>query len=641
MSYNPANPEASSVYVLYLVAAVGPPPQKFLDTILEYCKPFGQKHLLQMHTNRRLKNKPGSVGRYNIFCKPTGLGKCRPDWSPLLDPVFAEALAQGMREFLPNISKAQATILGTAARDAWLRTRNLVAGDDGIQDVQDVPAPKRAHVPKPRKSNAVPAKDLGNGPLAANASKPKHSDKTSDADELPEYDDYSPLVYNTSGVPARTTRIIVFDKPNSKPKTSLVLLRQPGRFELSFFKIAAQMQITHPEPNTVTYDRYCVFTQQWEPEDLNPINMSGRGDYMLYRASAMLEDSCLEIAELKIKVQDSADSEVVNDDQSEDSDDDYINVSSDSDSDSDIRAVIIISDDEASEPVSSQPTSVPSSQSTSSLAPYGGRKRKREFEEGSSTLQATLKISHSEWDVPAFEWEVGSPSKWDVPLRRRRRNFLMNVTLDSPSDSLFGLRSDNQKGYIGTICGPFWPGVGSFESLSGGRSVGMGDQLDENCSSGGIRAPIGLGVGSLEPHTSGLPLGTILGVSEYFHFLPNFGTQHRNHSSGGIRAPIGLGVGSLEPHTSGLPLGTILGRGHTSTDWAGSGPTRTAYLRATTGFDIRGIYTLLLFGPQHRNGCSRGVHPPIGPPSTEIAVAGAYIHQLRRGATAGYLIKGI
>ena len=49
----------------------------------------------------------------------------------------------------------------------------------------------------------------------------------------------------------------------------------------------------------------------------------------------------------------------------------------------------------------------------------------------------------------------------------------MNVTLDSPSDSLFGLRSDNQKGYIGTICGPFWPGVGSFESLSGGRSVGM------------------------------------------------------------------------------------------------------------------------------------------------------------------------
>ncbi|KAJ7016448.1 hypothetical protein C8F04DRAFT_1202219 [Mycena alexandri] len=208
----------------------------------------------------------------------------------------------------------------------------------------------------------------------------------------------------------------------------------------------------------------------------------------------------------------------------------------------------------------------------------------------------------------------------------------MNVTLDSPSDSLFGLRSDNQKGYIGTICGPFWPGVGSFESLSGGRSVGMvwaaseyiefppyrGISWTKIALAGAYVHLIGLGVGSLEPHTSGLPLGTILGVSEYFHFLPNFGTQHRNRSSGGIRAPIGLGVGPLEPHTSGLPLGTILGRGHTSTDWAGSGPTRTAYLRDTTGFDIRGIYTLLLFGPQHRNGCSRGIHPPIGPPAPKL-----------------------
>ncbi|KAJ7031245.1 hypothetical protein C8F04DRAFT_1186091 [Mycena alexandri] len=136
-----------------------------------------------------------------------------------------------------------------------------------------------------------------------------------------------------------------------------------------------------------------------------------------------------------------------------------------------------------------------------------------------------------------------SSGKWEVPVRCRQRNFLMNVTLDSPSDSLFGLRSENQKGYIGTIRGPFWLGVGSFESLLGGRSVGMGDQLDKNRSSGGIHPPIGLGVGPLEPHTSGLPLGTISG-------------------------------------------------GRTPTDWARGGPIRVVYLKAITGCNIRGICAL-------------------------------------------------
>ncbi|KAJ7700976.1 hypothetical protein B0H16DRAFT_1748850 [Mycena metata] len=225
MSYNPANAEASSVYVLYLVAAVGPPPPEFLAAILEYCKPFGQKHLLQMYTNRKLKNKPEDVGRYNIF-----VGHCRSDWSPQLDPVFVQALAQGMREFPRNISKAQATALGTAARDAWLRTRDLVAGDD---EIQDVPAPKRARVSKPRKNNAVPAQDLDNGPPRVNTRKPKRNDKADEADELPEYDDYSPLAYDTAGVRSRTITVIVFDKPNSKPKTSSALLRLPGRFELT------------------------------------------------------------------------------------------------------------------------------------------------------------------------------------------------------------------------------------------------------------------------------------------------------------------------------------------------------------------------------------------------------------------------
>lgn len=157
------------------------------------------------------------------------------------------------------------------------------------------------------------------------AGKPKHNNKASEADELPEYDDYSPLAYDTAGVrckyhlinyllvsahmlSARTITIIVFDKPNSKPKTSSALLRLPGRFELSFLKIADEIGVNHREPNNIAYDRYCVFTQQWEPEDLKPINMTGRGNYMLYRASSVLEDSCLEIAELKTKVQDSADS---------------------------------------------------------------------------------------------------------------------------------------------------------------------------------------------------------------------------------------------------------------------------------------------------------------------------------------------
>ncbi|KAJ7027181.1 hypothetical protein C8F04DRAFT_1189848 [Mycena alexandri] len=263
-----------------------------------------------------------------------------------------------------------------------------------------------------------------------------------------------------------------------------------------------------------------------------------------------------------------------------------------------------------------------------------------------------------------------SSGKWEVPA--------------NGMSHLFGLRSENQKGYIGTICGPFWLGIGSFESLSGGRSVGMRDQLDENCSSGGIRAPIGLGVGPLDPHTSGLPLGTILGVSECFHFPPNFGTQHRNRSSGGIRAPIGLGVGPLDPHTSGLPLGTILGVSecfHFPPNFGTQHRNRSSGgIRAPIGLGVGPLdpHTSGLplgtilgvsecfhfppnFGTQHRNRSSGGIRAPIGlgvgplePHTSGLPLGlisggrtptdwagGGFIKVVYLRATAGYLIKGI
>ncbi|KAJ7023944.1 hypothetical protein C8F04DRAFT_1270856 [Mycena alexandri] len=399
MSYDPDNPMASSVHVLFLVAAVGPPPPKFVAATLKRCQTYKRMHLLQMHTDRKNHNKPESVGRYNSHCpQPTGAGHCHGQWSPPLNPVFAQALEQGMQDLPRGISKPEAMARGRAALDAWNNTRGVLTDDD---EDQEAPPLKRARVSKP-KAHVVPVDELEvDEPPRASAGKPKGKGKgkaaaaeNRDADELPEYDRYSALVFDIPQLPTRLINIIVFNKADSKPKTSKALLRLVGRFELSYFRIADEMRIKEPAPNNIAYERYCIFTRQWEAENLEPINMIGRGQYMLYRAGCVLEDSCPGIAELKAKVQESADSEIIDDgDQSDNTEDDYIIVSSGSDSDS----VIVVSDDDAEEPIiSSQPTSIPSSQSTSSSANRVGLKRKREFVQGSSKVPFKSEYLESE-----------------------------------------------------------------------------------------------------------------------------------------------------------------------------------------------------------------------------------------------------
>lgn len=58
--------------------------------------------------------------------------------------------------------------------------------------------------------------------------------------------------------------------------------------------------------DAILFERYCVFTDTWKPETLEPINMTERGDYMLYRAAFLTEDECPQLATWKEKVKISA-----------------------------------------------------------------------------------------------------------------------------------------------------------------------------------------------------------------------------------------------------------------------------------------------------------------------------------------------
>ncbi|KAJ6545756.1 hypothetical protein B0H19DRAFT_1076016 [Mycena capillaripes] len=385
MAYNPDDPDKSSPLVLYLVKAVGPPPQDLLDSACEY----GFRHTLQIFTGEKTRG-PARVGQYSVYCnRPNAqigrADRCKTLYGPMVDRELAKVLVQGIEQLKRLLEegiedeKQAAKTLGLAAKMAWETAGHL-------------PVDERAHGAPPQKKvrgrkAATPVKgkykDKSTDDNAKKKQKPKaKSAEESEAETDIEYDKYSALAYDTAHNETRDVRIVVFNKAAVNPQKSRVWVRFLGGFDFSACRISQRVNATGPNP--IPFERYCVFTQTWKPETLEPINITERGHYMLYRAAFLTEDDCPGLAKLKATVQGAAtfapDDDGDGDDASNGGDDDVEIVSSsfllDDDDDDDVQFV-----SKGRTPASSQSASTSGATSSSS----GSFKRKHpEFVEGSS-----------------------------------------------------------------------------------------------------------------------------------------------------------------------------------------------------------------------------------------------------------------
>jgi hypothetical protein len=103
---------------------------------------------------------------------------------------------------------------------------------------------------------------------------------------------------------ARLIQLVFFDAAEVKPKIGAVFVRFLGNFEVDTLKIAEEVRLAGSEH--LRYMRYCVYAKAWEPETLEPINMMGRGGFMLYRAASIGDDTCPDINTWVAKAQASA-----------------------------------------------------------------------------------------------------------------------------------------------------------------------------------------------------------------------------------------------------------------------------------------------------------------------------------------------
>ncbi|KAF8183520.1 hypothetical protein K438DRAFT_1766809 [Mycena galopus ATCC 62051] len=296
MAYNPDDPDASSPRVLLLAEAV-PPSLKLRD-----CSEFGFHHELTVFTNTR-KSGQARLAQWTAKCVvPRSQRKhtsgCKQAHSHLLSDEHVDFLFECMDELDKLIEngvedeKATARRLGREARKKW----NQLQEDSQDEDVPRA-AKGKAKAHRSATSGEGKAKRKRKGKSAAAA-------ESSQSENEIEIDEYSALVYATAHQEVRVVQIIVFNKPNAKPLKVDVNVRFPGHFEFSKLKIAELVGAVGAAP--VPFERYCVFSQGWKQETLEAINLTERGNYMLYRWAFLAENDCPGIAQWMAKVQASA-----------------------------------------------------------------------------------------------------------------------------------------------------------------------------------------------------------------------------------------------------------------------------------------------------------------------------------------------
>ncbi|KAJ7447694.1 hypothetical protein FB451DRAFT_1375593 [Mycena latifolia] len=264
MTYHPAT---ASPITTYLAEAVGPYPD-FLDQ----CD-YGHNHVVTIFSGeRQVRGKPAPIkariGQWYAWCNADSQLKCRRLFGPLLPNARSRALEAGIAEL-----------------------KTLIPTARGRKDDR-----------KEKKAPAV--KETTATATAAKTQPAKMPDV--DPDQIDEYDAYSALAYETAGLPTRRVTLIIYDTPGH-PKYYVVWLRYLGCFDFSYFRIARDVQAMHDnEEQRVAFQRYCVFTNEFKPETLKPINMEQRGAYMVYRKASLDNKACLGIEEWKTRAEESA-----------------------------------------------------------------------------------------------------------------------------------------------------------------------------------------------------------------------------------------------------------------------------------------------------------------------------------------------
>ncbi|KAJ7437032.1 hypothetical protein FB451DRAFT_1452242 [Mycena latifolia] len=225
-----------------------------------------------------------------------------------LYPGRISALEAGIAELKTVIPTARrlkdeavaiARTRGQAAWAAWESTQQALTEEEANQ----APARKKPRTANRKEKKAPAVKETTATATAAKTQPAKMPDV--DPDQIDEYGAYSALAYETASLPTRRVTLIIYDTPGH-PKYYVVWLRYLGCFDFSYFRIARDVQAVHDiEEQRVAFQRYCVFTNEFKPETLTPINMEQRGTYILYQKASLDDRSCLGIEEWKTRAEES------------------------------------------------------------------------------------------------------------------------------------------------------------------------------------------------------------------------------------------------------------------------------------------------------------------------------------------------
>ncbi|KAJ7845873.1 hypothetical protein B0H14DRAFT_2584513 [Mycena olivaceomarginata] len=249
-------------------------------------------------TGQRDPDATGKIGQFNVYCAPPRgqVGKCHTVYGQIVTLSLARTLRAGLEQLPHLLPKGDANRdaaldiarnLGQIARDNW---QNAHHGESVHAPVKAAKGKSKAKAPAARNGkNVIKAIDAAAG-KGKQMSQVKANPTAAAEPEEPSL--------------ARLIKLIGFIQPNTPPTIDYAWLRFLGRFEVSKFPFAVTMGMVGPDP--VVFERWCIFSRTWKLENLEPINMTERGECMIYRAGFLLEEECVGLAKRKTLAQDSA-----------------------------------------------------------------------------------------------------------------------------------------------------------------------------------------------------------------------------------------------------------------------------------------------------------------------------------------------
>ncbi|KAJ7140629.1 hypothetical protein C8R44DRAFT_726365 [Mycena epipterygia] len=426
----------STPAVLYLVAAIGPPPPELVR-----CN-YGYKHTFNIFSsqqNRAQGRGQARLGHWTAYCK-TGskltINRCIPPSIPMPDPERCATLLAGMEELKARLkeerpikidAQTMATQMGRSARMAWEVTRAAL-NVEADEDDNGAPLRKKARTesaPVANGNGTIGVHRSGKGKSKATAPRAKQAQddaaptrgkgkgkaivpRAKKAQDMPvvpvflvdEYDQYSALAYATVGMPTRIVTLIVYNQAHTKPLQYVVFDCKASQGHW-----AAQLRLVRA--------LLCVRTDLHTGDTPANRHNTSRPLYALEGSCPWTTDACPGIAEWKERVEASANAGELPLPRAELAANDIVEVlSSDEEPEGNDEQVFDEDDDEVQILSSSFSHGGSTSQATSSFATRGGgqpssqpsngsaRKRARpEFMEGSSN-----KPYESDWMQEQEDW---------------------------------------------------------------------------------------------------------------------------------------------------------------------------------------------------------------------------------------------